>query len=72
MKLGDLTVGIILTNEEAHVLDKTCGAKPLRSFTEREQVVIDSLVRKDMVTKITHNDICMVVGYGQSENQERV
>lgn len=72
MKLGDLTVGTILTNEEAEVLNKTLGAKPLQSFTEREQVVIDNLVRKDMVTKITHNNVCMVVGYGQSEDQETV
>lgn len=69
MKLGDLTVRTILTNEEADVLDKTFSAKPLHSFTEREQVVIDNLVRKDMVTKISCNNVTMVVGYGQSKNQ---
>jgi hypothetical protein len=69
MKLGDLTVKTILTNEEAEVLEKASGVKSLNSFTEREQFIINSLVRKNMVTKITHENICMVVAYEQSKNQ---
>ena len=72
MKYGDLTVRTILTNEEAEVLDKTFGAKPLSIFNEREQTIIGNLVRKDVVTKITHKGVCMVVGYGQSKDQERI
>ena len=69
MKLGDLTVKTILTNEELEVLEKASGVKSLNSFTEREQFIINSLVRKNMVTKITHENICMVVAYEQSKNQ---
>jgi hypothetical protein len=69
MKLGDLTVKTILTNEESEVLEKASGVKSLNSFTEREQFIINSLVRKNMVTKITHENICMVVAYEQSKNQ---
>ena len=72
MKYGDLTVRTILTNEEAEVLDKTFGAKPMHIFTEREQTIIQNLIRKDMVTKVTHKGVCMVVGYGQSKDKERV
>ena len=71
MKLGDLTVKTILTNEEAEVLEKASGVKSLNSFTDREQFIIDNLVRKNMVTKITHENICMVVAYEQSKNQTR-
>jgi|TARA_B110000503_G_scaffold11409_1_gene15493 hypothetical protein len=71
MKLGDLTVKTILTNEESEVLEKASGVKSLNSFTEREQFIINSLVRKNMVTKITHENICMVVAYEQSKNQTR-
>lgn len=71
MKLGDLTVHTILTNEEAEVLEKASGVKSLNSFTDREQFIINNLVRKNMVTKITHENICMVVAYEQSKNQTR-
>jgi len=40
----------------------------LSIFNEREQTIIGNLVRKDMVTKITHKGVCMVVGYGQSKD----
>jgi len=70
MKIGDLTVRTILTNEESEVLDKTFGAKPLHSFNEREQFIIDSLIRKSMVTKLVCNGMTMVVGYGQSKTPE--
>ena len=43
-----------MSNEEKALLDKMQGVQPLDTFTEREQVIIENLVRKSLVSKI-HN-----------------
>ena len=43
-----------MSNEEKKLLDKMQGVQPLDTFTEREQVIIENLVRKSLVSKI-HN-----------------
>lgn len=63
MKLNDL-IGefrIALTNEESEVLENMANVAPLLSYREREQQVIQNLIRKSLVTKIMRNDECLVV-----------
>lgn len=43
-----------MSNEEKDVLDRMSGVQPLDSFTEREQFVIEGLIRKSLVSKV-HN-----------------
>jgi hypothetical protein len=56
MKLNELikSFSIAMSNEEKKLLDKMQGVQPLDTFTEREQVIIENLVRKSLVSKI-HN-----------------
>lgn len=64
MKLNELILDftIALTNEENEILERMDQVSPLSSFTEREQFIIDNLVRKSMVSKIsTKNNSIMVV-----------
>jgi len=45
---------IAVSNEESQVLDKIDSVMLYDSFTERDQFVIDGLIRKSLVTKIKH------------------
>lgn len=56
MKLNELIkqFSIAMSNEEKDVLDRMSGVQPLDSFTEREQFVIEGLIRKSLVSKV-HN-----------------
>jgi hypothetical protein len=56
MKLNELikSFSIAMSNEEKALLDQMQDVRPLDSFTEREQVIIENLVRKSLVSKI-HN-----------------
>lgn len=55
MKLNDLieNFSIAMSNEEAEVLEKVQGVRMLNSYTERERFVIENLIRKSLVSKIT-------------------
>jgi len=63
MKLNELIkeFRIQMSNEEKKVLDGIRGAMPLESFPERDQVVIEGLIRKSLVSKIHNNGYTMVV-----------
>jgi hypothetical protein len=54
MKINELLGGfeIFTTNEEAEVLKKLAAPVHLNSFSEREQVIIEGMVRKSLVIKI--------------------
>lgn len=52
---------IYMSNEEQEVFDRCDELRPLRSFTEREQVIIESLIRKSLVSKIYRNGNVMVM-----------
>lgn len=54
MKLNDLVgkFSIATSNEEKQVLSKIDGMMPFDSFTEREQVIIENLIRKSLVSKV--------------------
>lgn len=63
MKLIDLVqdFSIFLTNEEKVVLEQLEKPALLQSFQEREQVIINNLIRKSVVSKVKHNEHIMVV-----------
>jgi len=63
MKLTDLTpeIKIVLSNEEASLLERIDTARALAEFSERDRVVISGLVRKSCLSKVIHNKTVMVV-----------
>lgn len=58
MKLNDLVGNftIAMSNEEKKVLSKIEGIMPLDSFEERDQVIIENLIRKSLVSKVHKKD----------------
>mgnify|MGYP001555731067 FL=1 len=64
MKINDLlhNFEIYKTNEETEVLSKI-GATPhpISSYSEREQVIIDNLVKKSLVSKIHNEGLFLVM-----------
>jgi|TARA_A200000159_G_scaffold107418_2_gene100199 hypothetical protein len=63
VKLNELikSFSIALSNEEAEVLEKVNPVQPLQGFSPREQVIIENLIRKSLVSKILKDNIVMVV-----------
>jgi len=63
MKLQDVLKNftIAVTNEEDAVMSKMSGVQPLEVFTEREQVVINNLIRKSLVSKVNHGGTVLVL-----------
>tara|TARA_R110000851_G_scaffold37714_3_gene97235 strand:+ start:584 stop:796 length:213 start_codon:yes stop_codon:yes gene_type:complete len=63
MKLNELiqSFSIALSNEEAEVLDKVNPVQPSQGFSPREQVIIENLIRKSLVSKVLRDNIVMVV-----------
>jgi hypothetical protein len=67
MKLNDLIshFEIQTTNEETELLDKIQDVMIPEQFTEREQTVIENLIRKSLITKIVENDKVYLVKNGR-------
>jgi hypothetical protein len=63
MRLNELirSFEIYTSNEEKAVLEQIDRPLPLSSFEEREQVVIQNLVRKSLITKMTNNGYTYVM-----------
>jgi len=63
MKLNELVTdfSIYLTNEEKSLLETVNGLVPLTTFQEREQVIINNLIRKSVVSKVLYNNQVMVM-----------
>jgi len=63
MKLNELitSFSIAMSNEEKEVLDLIEGIQPLESFTEREQFVIEGLIRKSLVSKVHNKGYTLVM-----------
>ena len=57
--IGEFTIQ--MSNEEAEVLKKLDNPLPLHSFPEREQFVIENLIRKALVSKVRNNNMTLVV-----------
>lgn len=55
MKLNELVRSIPtwISNEEQQVLDRIKGLEPASIFSEREQQIIENLVRKSLVITVT-------------------
>lgn len=54
MKLNEILseFEIYTSNEELKILEKLKEARPLSSFSERDQFTIEGLIRKSLVIKI--------------------
>ena len=63
MKLNELigSFDIYTTNEEQQELTQLEGMVPFGSFNERQQVIINNLIRKSLVSKVRSNNGIMVV-----------
>lgn len=63
MKINELISDfeIYVSNEESALLAKMQSTQPLESFTEREQFIIEGMIRKSIVTKIIKNNQTWVV-----------
>jgi len=53
------------TNEEAELLDKIKDVMIPEQFTEREQTVIENLIRKSLITKIVEDGKVYLVKNGR-------
>jgi hypothetical protein len=53
------------SNEEAELLDKIEDVMIPEQFTEREQTVIENLIRKSLITKIVENNKVYLVKNGR-------
>jgi len=71
MKLNDLITQftIAMTNEEAKLLRSVKGVMPLESFDEREQFVLEGLIRKSLVSKVYNNGNILVVANEETINK---
>jgi hypothetical protein len=52
---------IAVTNEEQMVLDKMHKVAPFEMYDEREQTIIENLIRKSMVSKLVRNKQTLVI-----------
>jgi len=66
MKISDLIKSTFTTNEEAQVMIKLSKASPLRGFSERDQVIIEALIRKSLVSRFKDGSTVLVVKNGGS------
>ena len=63
MKLNELIseFKIYLSNEEKSIREKLNKPRTLATFSERDQFIIENLVRKSMVSKIKYKNTTLVV-----------
>ena len=66
MKINELIqeFTIFMSNEEQELYDSLDELTPITSFTEREQTLIESLIRKSLVSKINQNNLTLIVRNG--------
>ena len=71
MRINELVTEFTIqtSNEEKEVLGKLKSAKNLDTFMERDQEVINQLVRKSLVRKIDRNGSTMVVANAGQETR---
>lgn len=61
MKIHQLVKDIYMTNEEKDLLETFDTARPLGSFPEREQTIINNLIRKSIISKVQTQSGTIVV-----------
>ena len=71
MKLNELIKQFTITmnNEEAKLLKSLKGVIPLESFDEREQFILEGLIRKSLVSKVYNNGNILVVANEETINK---
>tara|TARA_B100000925_G_C21560485_1_gene283376 strand:+ start:267 stop:482 length:216 start_codon:yes stop_codon:yes gene_type:complete len=71
MKLNELIkqFTIAMNNEEAKLLKSLKGVIPLESFDEREQFILEGLIRKSLVSKVYNNGNILVVANEETLNK---
>ena len=52
MRIIDIVDEIYMTNEEKALLETIDDVRPLGSFPEREQTIINNLIRKSIISKV--------------------
>lgn len=52
---------IFVSLEEQQVLDKMEGIRAIEMYNEREQTIIENLIRKSLVSKVQRNNTFMVM-----------
>jgi UDP-N-acetylglucosamine transferase subunit ALG13 len=70
MKINELISDfeIYISNEEATLLTRLQQTQPLDIFSEREQYIIETMIRKSIVTKIIKNNQILVVSNERSQD----
>jgi hypothetical protein len=63
MKLNELLQDFVIfqTNEESEILERLEGIKAIETFSEREQAIIENLIRKSLVSKVQRNGSTLVM-----------
>ncbi len=63
MKINELISDfkIFMSNEEREILGKLQEPSKISSFTEREQQVIENLIRKSLVIKVGDNNPTVII-----------
>jgi hypothetical protein len=63
MRIKEISDGtrIALSNEEKSVLDSIRDFSFMEAFNEREQYIIDNLIKKSLVLKIPRNNKAVLV-----------
>lgn len=63
MKINELISDfkIFMSNEEREILGKLQEPSKISSFTEREQQVIENLIRKSLVIKVGNNNPTVMI-----------
>jgi len=61
MRIIDIVDEIYMTNEEKALLETIDDVRPLGSFPEREQTIINNLIRKSIISKVQTQSGTVVV-----------
>jgi hypothetical protein len=62
MRIIDIVDEIYMTNEEKSLLETIDDVRPLGSFPERDQTIINNLIRKSIISKVqTQNGTIVVI-----------
>lgn len=63
MKINELikSFEIFVTNEEQQLLDKLNGPCYVSTLTEREQQVVDNLIRKSILSKVNYKGSVVIL-----------
>ena len=61
MRIIDIVDEIYMTNEEKSLLETIDDVRPLGSFPERDQTIINNLIRKSIISKVQTQSGTIVV-----------